>query len=184
MLKFISVASPRTEGAVLLLSSMVMNFSAEVWRLKVDGESGTGITRKDSEGETAGAEALRMPYLSQLRYLGCILAVSSLVKLTNYTNGCENAKTYRPWCPFKLKLSVPATRFATHTCLTSCGSAVAISLSMKFSTAIENTLPLASHDIQLPGSVGSTMIIGPDMSLGASAVTQLSSEASLSLGCA
>lgn len=44
-----------------------------------------------------------------------------------------------------------------------------------FSSALAKTFPLASHATQVGGSEGRANIIGPIMSVGASAVTQLSS---------
>lgn len=84
-------------------------------------------------------------------------------------------RIYLPWCPLKLKFSVPATRFATQTCRTSCGSAVAGSLSTKFSISLVKTLPFASQARHVAGSVGRMKITGPETSLGTSAVTQESS---------
>jgi hypothetical protein len=66
-------------------------------------------------------------------------------------------------------------RFATKTWRTSCGSAVVKSPSTMFSSVLANTLPFASHAKQVGVSVGKTMTIGPDMSVGASALTQESS---------
>ena len=48
---------------------MAKKLSRKVWRAKAEGVLGAGMTRKDSSGDIAVAEALRMPYLSQLRYL-------------------------------------------------------------------------------------------------------------------
>lgn len=93
-------------------------------------------------------------------------------------------KTHRPWWPFRLMLSVPATLFATNTCLTSCGSAVAGSPSIKFSIALVKTFPFASHARQVAGSVGSTINTGPETSLGASAETQESSSSLAGCGAA
>ena len=63
-------ASPRTSG--LLLSSVIIrNFSRWVWMLKVPGVEGVAMQRKDSSGEMASVVAVRMPNLSQLRYLLC-----------------------------------------------------------------------------------------------------------------
>ena len=75
----------------------------------------------------------------------------------------------------KHSLPGPATRAATHTCRTSCGSAVPGSPSTMFSTASAKTVPFASDAMQLGGSEGSTMTTGPARSLGASAETQVSS---------
>jgi hypothetical protein len=48
---------------------MVRNLSRTVWREKVDGLLGTGMKRRDSSGKMVVEFVLRMPYLSQLRYL-------------------------------------------------------------------------------------------------------------------
>lgn len=70
MLNVISGASPRISGFGLLESEMERKVSRAVaWREKVEGESGTGMMRKVSRGETAVAVEVRMPNLSQLRYL-------------------------------------------------------------------------------------------------------------------
>jgi hypothetical protein len=66
-------------------------------------------------------------------------------------------------------------RFAIHTCLTSCGSAVAGSPSTMFSNGLANTFPFVSQAKQVGGSEGSTMTIGPTTSFELSAETQESS---------
>lgn len=66
-------ASPRSSGPLAEESLTVRNWSRAVWSEKADGLSGTGMTTKDSSGEMAVALALRMPYLSQLRYLNTAL---------------------------------------------------------------------------------------------------------------
>ena len=88
--------------------------------------------------------------------------------------------THFPWCPLKLNVSVPATLFATQTCLTSCGSAVAGLSSIMFSSRLANTVPFASLARHVGLSDGNTKTIGPTTSGEASAVTQLSSSASSS----
>ncbi|KAG9966728.1 hypothetical protein KCU61_g390, partial [Aureobasidium melanogenum] len=75
----------------------------------------------------------------------------------------------------KLNVSVPAIRFAIKTCLTSCGSAVEGDSSTMFSSALANTLPLASQARQVGGLVGKTKMTGPATSLTASAETHDSS---------
>lgn len=69
VLKVIVSASPRISGPLALESSSVRKVSRAVWREKVEGLSGTGIAVKDSAGDMAVEVAVRMPYLSQLRYL-------------------------------------------------------------------------------------------------------------------
>lgn len=64
----IASASPRISGP-LGLESSVRKVSRAVWRENVDGLEGTGMAVKDSAGEMAVAFALRMPCLSQERYL-------------------------------------------------------------------------------------------------------------------
>lgn len=136
---------------------------------KVPGVEGVAMQRKDSSGEMASVVAERMPNLSQLRYL-------PQGELDQFSaNHPPGVSTYRPWWPLKLMFSVPATRFATHTCLTSCGSAVERSPSTMFSSSLGKTLPLASHAMQVGGVDGRAKMTGPVISDGASAVTQLSS---------
>jgi hypothetical protein len=69
VLKVMVSTSPRTSGPPVEDSSMLRNLSRAVWREKAEGLSGTGMTMKDSSGDMAVAFALRIPYLSQLRYL-------------------------------------------------------------------------------------------------------------------
>lgn len=69
--KAMSSASPRRSGVLVAESLLLRNLSRGVCREKAEGWSGTGTTRKDSSGEIAVAVALRMPNLSQLRYLPC-----------------------------------------------------------------------------------------------------------------
>lgn len=71
VLNVMSSASPRTSGPLVDDSSMLKYFSRWVCREKAPGLSGIAIIRKRSSGEMAFAFALRMPYLSQLRYLQC-----------------------------------------------------------------------------------------------------------------
>lgn len=92
----------------------------------------------------------------------------------------EEPGTNLPWCPLKRKCSVPAMRFATQTCRTSCGSAVVGFASTMFSTAMVKTLPLASQASAEGGSVGRTNMTGPETSDGASAATQVSSSGAAS----
>lgn len=82
---------------------------------------------------------------------------------------------YPPWYPLKLMYSVPVILQATHTCLTSWGSAVARSVPTVFSILLAKTLPLLSQARQLGCGEGRANIIGPLTSAGVSAVTQLSS---------
>ena len=72
VLNVIASASPRTSCPLALESSSVRKVSRAVWREKVAGWSGTGIAVKDSAGEMAVAFALRMPNLSQDRYLSLL----------------------------------------------------------------------------------------------------------------
>jgi hypothetical protein len=69
VVKVMLSASPRISGPFVDDSSTVKNRPRAVCREKADGLSGTGMAMKDSSGEMAVALALRMPYLSQLRYL-------------------------------------------------------------------------------------------------------------------
>jgi hypothetical protein len=69
VLNVIASASPRTSGPLAFESSSVRKVSRAVWREKEAGFSGTAMAVKDSAGEMAVAFALRMPYLSQERYL-------------------------------------------------------------------------------------------------------------------
>lgn len=126
-----------------------------------------------SSDEMASRVAERIPNLSLLRYLQ---RVNRGARVWTTSAG----ETHLPWCPLKLKVSVPAMRFAMKTCLTSCGSAVEGESSTMFSTALAKTLPLASHARQVGGRVGSTNITGPAMSVTASADTHDSSSSS---GC-
>lgn len=80
----------------------------------------------------------------------------------------------------KRKCSVPEILLTTHTWRTSCGSAVMGLLSMMFSMGRVKTLPLASQAREVGGSVGRTRRMGPERSVGASAVTQLSSSVGFS----
>jgi hypothetical protein len=74
VLKVISVSSPRTSGGALALEEregrMVRKVSRRVWIWKVPGVSAVGRRVKDSSGEMASDVAVRMPILSQERYLG------------------------------------------------------------------------------------------------------------------
>lgn len=81
--------------------------------------------------------------------------------------------THLPWCPLRLNDSVPATRAATQTWRTSCGSAVEGSPSTRFSSLLANTIPFASLAIHVGSSEGRTRTTGPAMSPTASAETQL-----------
>lgn len=81
--------------------------------------------------------------------------------------------TYRWWCPLKLMFSVPATRLATQTCLTSCGSALAALPSTIFSISLVKILPLASQAMHVGGVDDRTNTTGPVTSIAVSAVTQL-----------
>jgi hypothetical protein len=65
-------ASPRISGPFVEDSSTVKNRSRAVCREKAEGLSGTGTAMKDSSGEMAVALALKMPYLSQVRYLHAV----------------------------------------------------------------------------------------------------------------
>lgn len=65
----IASASPRTSGPLAFDASIVKNVSRAVCSENVAGFSGTGIAVKDSAGEMAVEVALRIPYLSQERYL-------------------------------------------------------------------------------------------------------------------
>jgi hypothetical protein len=73
VLKVISVSSPRTSGGALALEEregrMVRKVSRRVWIWKVPGVSAVGMRVKDSSGEMASDVAVRMPILSQERYL-------------------------------------------------------------------------------------------------------------------
>ena len=69
VLNVIVSASPRTSGPLAPDLSMVRNLSRTVWREKVDGLLGTGMKRRGFSGKMVVEFVLRMPYLSQLRYL-------------------------------------------------------------------------------------------------------------------
>lgn len=84
--------------------------------------------------------------------------------------------TYRPLHPFSTtSVSLPTTRVATKTCLTSCGSALEATPSTMFSTLLAKTAPSWSHANAITGSEGNTSMTGPARSLTLSTETQFSS---------
>lgn len=73
MLNEVVLASPRISTSDVTLGVVLTDRNRSspdvVWIEKAPGVSGVGIIAKDSRGDTAVAFALRMPYLSALRYL-------------------------------------------------------------------------------------------------------------------
>ena len=77
--------------------SMVRNLSRAVWREKVDGLPGTEMKRRDSSGEMAVGFVLKMPYLSQLRYLQSPISKVELGdRSIIITNGIQSLRNILP----------------------------------------------------------------------------------------
>ena len=68
----VAVASPRISTGVVLVSLIERKASVSplrIWKENRPGDSVEGTGTKDSNADTAEDEALKIPYLSQLKYL-------------------------------------------------------------------------------------------------------------------